>query len=102
MVRFIRYTATNLTHHKSGQIVGYIINAKLTPQVPCWKILKLACKYFLFKYELLKQCRALVQLLLRSINCDFLQYGILTCVDSDEPVKPPFRLRNLKWFQSVA
>ena len=28
---------------------------------------------------------------------DFQQCGILTSVDSDEPVQPPFRLRNFKW-----
>ena len=27
----------------------------------------------------------------------FQQCGILTCVDSDEPVQPPFKLRNSKW-----
>ena len=28
---------------------------------------------------------------------DFQQCGILTNVNSDEPVKPPFKLRNSKW-----
>ena len=28
---------------------------------------------------------------------DFQQCSILTCVDSDEPVQPPFKLRNSKW-----
>ena len=28
--------------------------------------------------------------------CDFQQCGILTCVDSDEPVQPPFLLRKSK------
>ena len=28
---------------------------------------------------------------------DYKQCGILTCVDSDEPVQPPFKLRNSKW-----
>ena len=27
----------------------------------------------------------------------FQQCGILTSVDSDEPVQPPFKLRNFKW-----
>ena len=27
-------------------------------------------------------------------TCDFQQCGILTSVDSDEPVQPPFKLRN--------
>ena len=31
------------------------------------------------------------------ITCDFQQCGILTCVDSDKPVQPPFKLRNPKW-----
>ena len=30
-------------------------------------------------------------------TCDFQQCGFLTNVDSDEPVQPPFRLRNSKW-----
>ena len=29
--------------------------------------------------------------------CDFQQCGILTSVDSDEPVQPHFKLRNSKW-----
>ena len=29
--------------------------------------------------------------------CDFQQCGILTSVDSDEPVQPHFNLRNSKW-----
>ena len=28
---------------------------------------------------------------------DFQQFGVLTCVDSDEPLQPPFKLRNSKW-----
>ena len=31
------------------------------------------------------------------LACDFQQGGILTSVDSDEPVQPPFKLRNSKW-----
>ena len=27
-------------------------------------------------------------------KCDFQQCGILTSVDSDKPVQPPFKLRN--------
>ena len=29
-------------------------------------------------------------------TCDFQQSGILTNVDSDKPVQPPFKLRNSK------
>ena len=29
-------------------------------------------------------------------TCDVQQFGILTSVDSDEPVKPPVKLRNSK------
>ena len=32
----------------------------------------------------------------QSMTCDFQQCGILTSVDSDEPVQPPFKLRNSK------
>ena len=32
-----------------------------------------------------------------AVTCDFQQCGILTCVDSDKPVQPPFKLRNSKW-----
>ena len=30
-------------------------------------------------------------------KCDFQQWSILTCVDSDQPVQPPVNLRNSKW-----
>ena len=30
------------------------------------------------------------------MTCDFQQCGILTSVDSDEPVQPPVKLRNSK------
>ena len=30
------------------------------------------------------------------VACDFQQCGILTCVDLDEPVQPPFKLRHSK------
>ena len=33
----------------------------------------------------------------RAVTSDFQQFGILTCVDSDEPVQPPFKLRNSKY-----
>ena len=29
--------------------------------------------------------------------CDFQQCGILTSIDSDEPVESPFKLRDSKW-----
>ena len=32
-----------------------------------------------------------------AMTCDFQHCGILTSVDSDEPVQPPFRRRNSKW-----
>ena len=31
-----------------------------------------------------------------AVTCDFQQCGILTSVDSDEPVQPPFNFRNSK------
>ena len=31
------------------------------------------------------------------MTCDFQQCGVFTCVDSDEPPQPPFKLRNSKW-----
>ena len=32
-----------------------------------------------------------------AMTCDFQQCGILTSVDSGEPVQPPYKLRNSKW-----
>ena len=32
----------------------------------------------------------------RAVTCDFQQCVFLTCVDSDQPVQPPFKLRNSK------
>ena len=34
------------------------------------------------------------------MTCDFQQCGILRSVDSDEPMQPPFKLRNSKWCSS--
>ena len=31
-----------------------------------------------------------------AVTCDFQQCDILTSVDSDEPVQPPYKLRNSK------
>ena len=31
-------------------------------------------------------------------TCDFKQCGILTWIDTDEPVQPTFKLRNSKWY----
>ena len=31
------------------------------------------------------------------LACDFQQCGIMTSVDSEVPVQPPFKLRNSKW-----
>ena len=33
----------------------------------------------------------------RASACDFQHCGILTCVDSGEPLQPPFKIRNSKW-----
>ena len=35
------------------------------------------------------------------MTCDFQQCGILTSVDSDEPLQPPSKLRNSKWCLAV-
>ena len=32
-----------------------------------------------------------------AVTCDFQQCGILTSIDSDEPVQPPLKPRNSKW-----
>ena len=37
-----------------------------------------------------------------AVTCDFQNYGILTCVDSDEPVQPSVKLRNTKSVRPVA
>ena len=33
-----------------------------------------------------------------AVTWDFQQCGILTSLDSDQPVQPPFKLRNSKWY----
>ena len=35
------------------------------------------------------------------MTCDYQQCDILTNVDSDEPVQPPFKLRNSKIYNDV-
>ena len=37
-----------------------------------------------------------------AVTCDFQQCGILTSVDSDEPMQSPVKLRNSKWCSWVA
>ena len=32
-----------------------------------------------------------------AVTCDFQQFDILTSVDLDEPLQPPFKPRNSKW-----
>ena len=39
---------------------------------------------------------------IRAVTCDFKQCGILTSVDSDDPVKPPVSLETPNDVQSVA
>ena len=36
------------------------------------------------------------------MTCDFQQCNILTSVDSDEPVQPPFKVRTANGVKSVA
>ena len=36
--------------------------------------------------------------LIWAVTWDFQQCGILTCVVSDEPLQPPFKLRNSQWY----
>ena len=35
--------------------------------------------------------------ILLNSNFNLVQCGILICVDSDEPLHPPLKLRNSKW-----
>ena len=35
-------------------------------------------------------------MLIEPVTCDFQQFDILTSVDSDEPIQPPVKLRNVK------
>ena len=37
-----------------------------------------------------------IQAFVRAATCDFKKCGILTCVDSDEPLHSPFKLGNSK------
>ena len=37
-----------------------------------------------------------------SATCDFQQCGILTSVDPDKPLQPPFNLRNAKWCSVIS
>ena len=55
-------------------------------------------KTFCFSYILLIASVAWDQINnIWAAACDFQQSGILTSVDSDEPVQPPFKLRISKW-----
>ena len=49
---------------------------------------------FLLKHSRIKSGR--LREIIGAVTRDFQQCGILTSVDSDEPVQPPFKLRNSK------
>ena len=42
-------------------------------------------------------CPSSTQFTIWAVSCDFQQCGILSSVDSDEPVWSPLKLRNSKW-----
>ena len=44
-----------------------------------------------------KNLQGLLAIYIWAVTCDFQQCGILTSVDLDEPVQPPFNLKNSKW-----
>ena len=68
--------------HTNHNIVDTVIEvASSNPvTVPC---------YFIFNSIFLS-------IIYLAVACDFQQCGILTCVNSDEPVQPPFKLRQSK------
>ena len=45
----------------------------------------------------INRTRTLIFQTIWTMTRDFQQCGISTSVDSDEPVQPPFKLRNSKW-----
>ena len=60
---------------------------------PVWAIEVLL--YILCNWEIM--CKTTNWCYKWAATCDFQQCGILTSVDSNEPVWPPFKLRNSKW-----
>ena len=48
--------------------------------------------------ESVQPCRNYIPVSTCATTCDFQQCGVLTSVDSDEPVHPPFKLRNSKCY----
>ena len=71
----------------------------------CWKFLAMAQFLIILyiRYTYLKHCWFPTPCWYGEVNCDvhlspcdFQQCGILTCVDSDEPTQPSFKLRNSK------
>ena len=54
------------------------------------KIMRLGLRFYLLYYS------NSMRINIGALTCDFLQCGILTSVDSDEPVQPLFMLRNSK------
>ena len=51
-------------------------------------------KNFFISHSYLEVCSKKI---IGASACDFQQFDILTSVDSDEPLQPPFKLRNSKW-----
>ena len=53
-------------------------------------------KYYISVISYSRALISLCSVIILAVTCDFLQCSILTSADSDEPVQPPFKLRNSK------
>ena len=85
-VRKLFYTSTN-----SGSRIAHVACSKLAPVIS-----SLALKYTAMTL-VLNRPNAFHCEHIWAVTWDFQQYGILTSVDTDERVQPPFKLRNSKW-----
>ena len=72
---------------------GHLIARIKAESLGCINIL-----FWVFKVTLASEISSSFELNMKwAVTCDFQKCGILTSVDSDEPVQPAFKLRNSKW-----
>ena len=81
--------------HLLFELLLKVLNLHIHHFLGCF-MLVLVCSYVTLQLGNLFRRSAKGRNDIWAVTCDFQQCGILTCVDSDEPVQPPFKRRDSK------
>ena len=97
----VRYNKINITFPERV-IVENIIPRNMIINLGCASVDNHIPRDDIIDYHPLRECNIYIiylEVVLNALSttCDFQQCGILTSVDSDEPLQSPFKLRSSKW-----